>query len=42
MIYLKAFGQGILMLGSRRRAVDLLEKRAVNYSDRPVMPMLDM
>ncbi|RXW24942.1 hypothetical protein EST38_g890 [Candolleomyces aberdarensis] len=42
MIYLKALGQGMLILGSRRRAIDLLDKKAVNYSDRPVMPMMDM
>ncbi|RXW24976.1 hypothetical protein EST38_g887 [Candolleomyces aberdarensis] len=42
MIYLKALGQGMLVLGSRRRAVDLLDKRAVNYSDRPVWSMLDL
>ncbi|RXW19105.1 hypothetical protein EST38_g6749 [Candolleomyces aberdarensis] len=42
MIYLKALGQGILVLGSRRRAVDLLDKRATIYSDRPVQPMIAM
>ncbi|KAJ2932868.1 hypothetical protein H1R20_g4238, partial [Candolleomyces eurysporus] len=42
MIYFKAFGQGILMLGSRRRVIDLLDNRAANYSDRPDMPMIPM
>jgi hypothetical protein len=42
IVYLNAMGQGILVLGSQRRAVDLLDKRAANYSDRPVIPIVDM
>ncbi|KAJ2927004.1 hypothetical protein H1R20_g10104, partial [Candolleomyces eurysporus] len=42
MIYLKAPGQGILVLGSKRRAVDLLDKRAANYSDRPAFPITEL
>ena len=42
MIYLKAPGQGILVLGSQRRAVDLLDKRAANYSDRPYFPISEL
>lgn len=39
---MKAPGQGIVVLGSQRRVVDLLEKKAANYSDRPVVPTLEM
>ena len=35
MMYVSALGQGILVLNSRRVAVDLLEKRSGIYSDRP-------
>ncbi|KAJ2932187.1 hypothetical protein H1R20_g4913, partial [Candolleomyces eurysporus] len=42
IVYLNALGQGILVLGSQRRAVDLLDKKATNYSDRPVIPITDM
>ena len=42
MIYLTAPGQGILVLGSHRRAFDLLDKRSANYSDRPALPIIDM
>lgn len=42
IIYLKALGKGILVLGSHRRTVDLLEKRATNYSDRPTLPAIDL
>jgi hypothetical protein len=42
MIYLKAPGQGILVLGSKRRVVDLLDKRATNYSDRPAFPITEL
>ncbi|KAJ2932209.1 hypothetical protein H1R20_g4906, partial [Candolleomyces eurysporus] len=42
MIYLTAPGHGILVLGSHRRAVDLLDKRSVNYSDRPAFPIVEM
>lgn len=35
MMYVSALGQGILVLNSRRVAVDLLEKRSSIYSDRP-------
>lgn len=42
MVYMKAPSQGILVLGSHRRAVDLLHKRAANYSDRPAFPIIEM
>ncbi|RXW22172.1 hypothetical protein EST38_g3677 [Candolleomyces aberdarensis] len=42
IIYMTALGQGVLVLGSQRRAVDLLEKRAANYSDRPPFPVIEM
>ncbi|KAJ2919370.1 hypothetical protein MD484_g981, partial [Candolleomyces efflorescens] len=35
-------GQGILILGSHQRVVDLLDKRSANYSDRPAVPIIDM
>ncbi len=35
IMYVSALGQGILVLNSRRVAVDLLEKRSSIYSDRP-------
>ncbi|KAJ3507678.1 hypothetical protein NMY22_g16856 [Coprinellus aureogranulatus] len=42
ILYLEAMGQPILMLGSLERANDMLEKRAANYSDRPVLPALEL
>ncbi|RXW22173.1 hypothetical protein EST38_g3678 [Candolleomyces aberdarensis] len=42
IIYMTALGQGVLVIGSQRRAIDLLEKRATNYSDRPVIPTIEM
>lgn len=42
IIYMNALGQGVLVLGSRQRAIDLLDKRAINYSDRPDLPIVDM
>ncbi|KAI0260135.1 cytochrome P450 [Gloeopeniophorella convolvens] len=35
MMYISAFGQGILILNSQRVATDLLEKRSNIYSNRP-------
>ncbi|RXW19060.1 hypothetical protein EST38_g6788 [Candolleomyces aberdarensis] len=42
IVYLSVFGQGVLVLGSQRRATDLLAKRGVKYSDRPVFPVADL
>jgi cytochrome P450 len=35
MMYVSAFGQGVLVINSQRVAVDLLEKRSNIHSDRP-------
>ncbi|RXW19447.1 hypothetical protein EST38_g6400 [Candolleomyces aberdarensis] len=42
MVFLTAPGLGILVLGSHRRAVDLLDKRSANYSERPTSPIVDL
>ena len=42
MVYLQAAGQGIPVLGSQQRVVDLLDKKAAIYSDRPAFPIVDM
>ena len=42
MVYMTAMGQGILVLSSLSRAVELLEKRAVRYSSRPSIPALNL
>ncbi|TEB29702.1 O-methylsterigmatocystin oxidoreductase [Coprinellus micaceus] len=42
MVYLTAMGQGILVLSSLPRAVELLDKRAAVYSSRPSIPALDL
>jgi hypothetical protein len=34
-MYLSALGKGILVINSKRVAIDLLEKRSNIYSDRP-------
>ncbi|KAJ2912894.1 hypothetical protein MD484_g7523, partial [Candolleomyces efflorescens] len=35
-------GQGLLVLGSQQRVVDLLDKKAVNFSDRPTLPVNEL
>ncbi|KAI9457954.1 cytochrome P450 [Lactarius psammicola] len=35
MMYVRALGQGVLIINSQRVAIDLLEKRSNIYSDRP-------
>jgi len=35
MMYISALGKGVLIINSQRVAVDLLEKRSNNCSDRP-------
>ncbi|TEB29677.1 O-methylsterigmatocystin oxidoreductase [Coprinellus micaceus] len=42
LVYLNAMGQGILIVGSKRRAVDLFENRSTNYSDRPTIAVQDL
>ncbi|KAJ2927403.1 hypothetical protein H1R20_g9694, partial [Candolleomyces eurysporus] len=42
ILYLEVMGQRMLILGSRRRAVDLFEKRAANYSNRPSGLLIEM
>ncbi|KAI0357864.1 CyP450 monooxygenase [Trametes cingulata] len=42
VVYLEAFGQPIVLLGTHEAAVDLLEKRSAKYSDRPRSTMADL
>ncbi len=34
MVYMNTFGQPMIVLGTHEAAMDLLEKRSANYSDR--------
>ncbi|KAI0753233.1 cytochrome P450 [Daedaleopsis nitida] len=42
VVHLNAFGQSMIILGSHEAAIDLLEKRSANYSDRSHTPMVDI
>ncbi|TEB29717.1 cytochrome P450 [Coprinellus micaceus] len=42
IVYLNALGIDILVVETVEKAVDLLEKRANNYSDRPALAVLDL
>ncbi|KAI0336742.1 CyP450 monooxygenase [Cubamyces sp. BRFM 1775] len=42
LVYLDAFGQPILILGTHEAAVDLLEKRSAIYSDRTASPIVEL
>ncbi|KAI0372684.1 cytochrome P450 [Pilatotrama ljubarskyi] len=42
VVHLKLFGQSVIVLNSYRAAVDLLEKRSANYSDRPRSVMAEL
>ncbi|KAH9937816.1 cytochrome P450 [Epithele typhae] len=42
IVYLDALGQPMIIVGSHEVAVDLLEKRSSNYSDRAPSAMIDM
>ncbi|KAH9897054.1 cytochrome P450 [Cubamyces lactineus] len=42
LVYLDAFGQPILILGTHEVAVDLLEKRSAIYSDRAISPIVEL
>lgn len=35
IVYVEVFGHGVLVLNSHAAAVDLLDRRGVNYGDRP-------
>ncbi|KAL7280118.1 hypothetical protein ACG7TL_006535 [Trametes sanguinea] len=35
-------GQRVMVIGSAKAAFELLEKRAANYSDRPISPMIEL
>ncbi|KLO17440.1 cytochrome P450 [Schizopora paradoxa] len=41
LVYLISFGQPIVIINSYRTAVELLEKRSLNYSDRPGSVMMN-
>ncbi|KAJ3521002.1 hypothetical protein NMY22_g12499 [Coprinellus aureogranulatus] len=42
MVYQTAMGQGILVLGTLTHAMELLDKRAATYSDRPYIPAVEL
>lgn len=42
LVHVEALGIDIIVVGKLDKALDLLEKRSANYSDRPSLPMLDM
>ncbi|KAG6885193.1 hypothetical protein C0993_004977 [Termitomyces sp. T159_Od127] len=42
VICLKLFGRSIIVLNSVEAAIDLLEKRSANYSDRPYFPIFEL
>ncbi|KAH6919288.1 cytochrome P450 [Coprinopsis sp. MPI-PUGE-AT-0042] len=42
IIYMEALGQPILVLNSPEDCINLMEKRAVNYSDRAEIPAVEM
>ncbi|KAJ2919426.1 hypothetical protein MD484_g995, partial [Candolleomyces efflorescens] len=42
LVWLEALGQGILVVGSFERAVDLLDMKSSNYSDRPSIPLMEL
>ncbi|RXW19089.1 hypothetical protein EST38_g6769 [Candolleomyces aberdarensis] len=42
LVYLEAVGQPILILGSLERANEILERKSSKYSNRPVLPALEM
>lgn len=42
IIYMEALGQPILVLNSSEDCINLMEKRAVNYSDRAEIPAVEM
>ncbi|TEB34027.1 cytochrome P450 [Coprinellus micaceus] len=42
IMYLEALGQPIILLNSLSRATEIYDKRAVTFSDRPYLPVLDI
>jgi hypothetical protein len=40
--YLEAMGQPMIVLNTLAGALELLDKRAVNYSNRPWVPTMEM
>ncbi|KAG6872170.1 hypothetical protein C0995_012445 [Termitomyces sp. Mi166 len=42
VVQLKILGQSIIILNSVEAAVDLLDKRSANYSDRPTLPVIEL
>ncbi|KAF7348414.1 O-methylsterigmatocystin oxidoreductase [Mycena sanguinolenta] len=42
VVHLQVFGNHILILNSAKAATELLEKRAILYSDRPTIPMVPL
>lgn len=42
VMHISALGQSIVVLGSEKAAIDLLDKRSASYSDRPNFPMHDL
>ncbi|RDB18010.1 hypothetical protein Hypma_000693 [Hypsizygus marmoreus] len=42
IVHLQVLGRSIVVLNSFQAAVDLLDKRSANYSDRPKLPIFEM
>ncbi len=42
VVHFNALGHSFVVLGSEQAAIELLEKRPTNYSDRPEFPMHDL
>lgn len=42
IVYLDAVGQPMIILGTHEAAIDLLDKRAANYSDRKLSSMAEL
>ena len=42
VVHLNAFGTPVIILGTHEAAIDLLDKRAANYSDRKLSSMAEL
>lgn len=42
VIFLSALGHSFVVLATEEAAVDLMEKRSANYSNRPKLPMHEL